>query len=171
MKGDLQMNPQKQMTINFGDTTPDVIESIKALFQKMGYDVEIDTTASETKASINPIDIEREVTHQLLQLGIPAHIKGYMFLRSAIVLTIEDLSAIDAITKYLYPTIAKMYNTTSSRVERAMRHAIEVAWNRGNPEYLSEMFGYTIASHKDKPTNSEFIALIADKLRLNIKSA
>ena len=169
MKGDLQMNPQKQMKINFGDTTPDVIESIKALFQKMGYEVETDVV--ETKINNNPIDIEREVTHQLLQLGIPAHIKGYAFLRSAIMLTVEDSTAIDAITKYLYPTIAKHYNTTSSRVERAMRHAIEVAWNRGNPEYLSEMFGYTIASHKDKPTNSEFIALIADRLRLNIKSA
>lgn len=114
-------------------------------------------------------DIERIVTQIIHEVGIPAHIKGYQFIRSAIMMAIEDVDSINYITKQLYPSIAKQYQTTPSRVERAIRHAIEVAWNRGKPEVMNELFGYTISSGKGKPTNSEFIAMIADKIRLQLK--
>ena len=114
-------------------------------------------------------DLETNITMYIQQLGVPAHIKGYQYIRDAIMMVIEDMDAINSITKFLYPTVAKHYNTTSSRVERAIRHAIEVAWDRGNPEILNELFGYTILSSKGKPTNSEFIAMIADKIRLEMK--
>ena len=100
------------------------------------------------------------------EIGVPAHIKGYQYLREAIMMSVQDIEMLNSITKILYPTIAKKYQTTPSRVERAIRHAIEVAWSRGKVELLEEMFGYTISSGKGKPTNSEFIALIADKIRL-----
>jgi len=116
-------------------------------------------------------DLETNITMYIQQLGVPAHIKGYQYIRDAIMMVIEDMDAINSITKFLYPTVAKHYNTTSSRVERAIRHAIEVAWDRGNPEFLDDMFGYTIMSSKGKPTNSEFIAMIADKIRLEMKTA
>ena len=99
-------------------------------------------------------------------IGIPAHIKGYQYLRDSILLAVRDNDIINSITKILYPTIAQKYETTSSRVERAIRHAIEVAWNRGNTDTLTDLFGYTISNGKGKPTNSEFIALIADEIRL-----
>ena len=111
-------------------------------------------------------DLENNITLVIHDIGIPAHIKGYRYLRDSIILTIRDKSAIDSVTKVLYPTIAKMYESTPSRVERAIRHAIEVAWNRGNTDTLNNLFGYTISNGKGKPTNSEFIALIADKIRL-----
>ncbi len=116
--------------------------------------------------------LENDVTGIIHEIGIPAHIKGYQYLRDAIMLSIKDGDIINSITKILYPTIAKKYQTTSSRVERAIRHAIEVAWSRGNTETLNDMFGYTISNGKGKPTNSEFIALISDKIRLqyNIKN-
>ena len=104
------------------------------------------------------------------QLGVPAHIKGYQYIRHAITMVIDDMDTINSITKLLYPSVAKHYNTTASRVERAIRHAIEVAWDRGNPDILNEIFGYTILGSKGKPTNSEFIALIADKIRLEMKA-
>ena len=110
--------------------------------------------------------MENNITLVIHDIGIPAHIKGYRYLRDSIILTIRDKSAIDSVTKVLYPTIAKMYESTPSRVERAIRHAIEVAWNRGNTDTLNNLFGYTISNGKGKPTNSEFIALIADKIRL-----
>ena len=115
--------------------------------------------------------LEAVVTDIIHEIGVPAHIKGYQYLRDSIMLSVKDRDVINSITKILYPTIAKMYQTTSSRVERAIRHAIEVAWNRGNTETLNDLFGYTISNRKGKPTNSEFIALIADKIRLeyNIK--
>ena len=116
-------------------------------------------------------DLETNITMYIQQLGVPAHIKGYQYIRDAIMMVIDDMDAINSITKFLYPTVAKHYNTTSSRVERAIRHAIEVAWDRGNPEFLDDMFGYTIMSSKGKPTNSEFIAMIADKIRLEMKTA
>jgi two-component system response regulator (stage 0 sporulation protein A) len=100
------------------------------------------------------------------EIGVPAHIKGYQYLRDAIEMTVEDIEMLGSITKILYPTIAKKYQTTPSRVERAIRHAIEVAWNRGKMDTIDELFGYTINNGKGKPTNSEFIALIADKIRL-----
>lgn len=102
------------------------------------------------------------------QIGVPAHIKGYQYLRTAIDLSINDEEMLESVTKLLYPTIAKMYSTTSSRVERAIRHAIEVAWDRGDVEVLSSYFGYTIQSNRGKPTNSEFIAMIADRIKLSM---
>lgn len=115
-------------------------------------------------------DLETSITMYIQQLGVPAHIKGYQYIRDAIMMVIEDMDAINSITKFLYPTVARHYNTTSSRVERAIRHAIEVAWDRGNPDILNELFGYTILSTRGKPTNSEFIAMIADKIRLEMKA-
>lgn len=111
-------------------------------------------------------DVEVQVTKIIHQIGVPAHIKGYQYLRSAILLTVTDPNTINSVTKVLYPTVAKMYSTTASRVERAIRHAIEVAWSRGDVDVLLSYFGYTIQESKGKPTNSEFIAMIADNLRL-----
>ena len=115
-------------------------------------------------------DVETNITRHIQQLGVPAHIKGYQYIRDAITMVIDDMDAINSITKVLYPTVARHYNTTPSRVERAIRHAIEVAWDRGNPDVLNDLFGYTITSSKGKPTNSEFIAMIADKIRLEMKA-
>lgn len=111
-------------------------------------------------------DLEKDVTDMIHELGVPAHIKGYQYLREAIMMAVEDIEMLGSITKILYPTIAKRFQTTPSRVERAIRHAIEVAWSRGKMETLDALFGYTINTGKGKPTNSEFIALIADKIRL-----
>ena len=111
------------------------------------------------------------VTEIIHEIGIPAHIKGYQYLRYAIMLVIENLDVINSITKTLYPTVAQEFRTTSSRVERAIRHAIEVAWNRGNVDTISSIFSYTISYNKSKPTNSEFIAMLADKLRISHKIA
>ena len=114
-------------------------------------------------------NLEQDVTDMIHEIGVPAHIKGYQYLREAIMMSVEDPGMISSITKILYPTIAKRFQTTPSRVERAIRHAIEVAWSRGRMETLDAMFGYTIDTGKGKPTNSEFIALIADKIRLEYK--
>ena len=114
-------------------------------------------------------DIETQVTKIIHQIGVPAHIKGYQYLRDAILMAIEDDSIINAVTKRLYPAVAKRHGTTSSRVERAIRHAIEVAWDRGDVDTLNAYFGYTIQNNRGKPTNSEFIAMIADNLRLKYK--
>lgn len=111
-------------------------------------------------------DLENEVTEIIREIGIPAHIKGYQYIREGIMMAVEEPNMLNYITKLLYPTIAKKYKTTSSSVERAIRHAIEVAWSRGKMDAIQELFGYTIHAGKGKPTNSEFIALIADKLRL-----
>ena len=113
--------------------------------------------------------METNITMYIQQLGVPAHIKGYQYIRDAIMMVIDDMDAINSITKFLYPTVAKRYATTSSRVERAIRHAIEVAWDRGDVDVLSSYFGYTIHNERGKPTNSEFIAMISDKLRLGMK--
>lgn len=113
-------------------------------------------------------NLEKIVTEIIHEVGIPAHIKGYQFIRSAIMMAVENMDVINSITKQLYPELAKMYHTTPSRVERAIRHSIEVAWNRGKSETMEEMFGYTISSGKGKPTNSEFIAMIADRIRLQL---
>lgn len=116
-------------------------------------------------------DLEAQVTKIIHQIGVPAHIKGYQYLRTAIMMTVDDNDAINAVTKVLYPTVAKLYSTTSSRVERAIRHAIEVAWDRGDVDTLNSYFGYTIQTGRGKPTNSEFIAMIADNLRLKNRTA
>lgn len=114
-------------------------------------------------------DLESQVTKIIHQIGVPAHIKGYQYLRTAILLTVNDGEIINSVTKILYPTVAKKYQTTTSRVERAIRHAIEVAWDRGDVDVLNSYFGYTIQNNRGKPTNSEFIAMIADNLRLKYK--
>ncbi len=119
--------------------------------------------------SRGPIDLETEITSIIHEIGVPAHIKGYMYLREAITMVVNDMELLSAVTKELYPSIAKKYNTTASRVERAIRHAIEVAWGRGQVDAINKLFGYTVHNEKGKPTNSEFIAIIADKLRLKNK--
>ena len=119
----------------------------------------------------NNDSIETLVTSIIHEIGVPAHIKGYQYLREAIIIAVEDMDVINAITKVLYPQVAKTFQTTPSRVERAIRHAIEVAWDRGDLDTLQRFFGYTVSNTKGKPTNSEFIALIADKLQLQLKSA
>ena len=116
-------------------------------------------------------NLEALVTNIIHEVGVPAHIKGYQYLREAIIMVVNDIDVINQITKSLYPKIADKFNTTPSRVERAIRHAIEVAWGRGQQEVVESIFGYTISAAKGKPTNSEFIAMIADKLRLELKSA
>ena len=113
--------------------------------------------------------LETRVTDMIHEIGIPAHIKGYHYLRDAIIMAVEDMDVLNAITKILYPTVAKKHQTTASRVERAIRHAIEVAWSRGKLDVLDELFGYTVSNGKGKPTNSEFIALVADTIRLEYK--
>ena len=114
-------------------------------------------------------DIETQVTRIIHQIGVPAHIKGYQYLRTAILMTVKDSDIINSVTKVLYPSVAKKYSTTTSRVERAIRHAIEVAWDRGDVDTLNSYFGYTIQNNRGRPTNSEFIAMIADNLRLKYK--
>ena len=124
----------------------------------------------ENKKEKDEHDLEKDVTDMIHEIGVPAHIKGYQYLREAIMMSVEDIEMLNSITKILYPSIAKKYQTTPSRVERAIRHAIEVAWSRGKMETLDAFFGYTINIGKGKPTNSEFIALIADKIRLQYKN-
>ena len=124
---------------------------------------------SSTIGRPRPLDVE--VTNIIREIGIPAHIKGYQYLRDAIVMIINEVELLGAVTKVLYPAIAEKYNTTPSRVERAIRHAIEVAWNRGNVEMINRLFGYTVKVDKGKPTNSEFMAMIADKLRMEMRAS
>ena len=119
----------------------------------------------------NAYNLETKVTNILHEIGVPAHIRGYHYMREAIIMSVNDMDVLNYITKELYPSIAKKCNTTPSRVERAIRHAIEVAWNRGKIDAIDSLFGYTINNHKGKPTNSEFIALIADRLRLEQKAS
>lgn len=111
-------------------------------------------------------DLKIQVTYVIHEVGIPAHIKGHQYIRQAIIMVVEDMDLLGAITKELYPAIARKNNTTADRVERGIRHAIEIGWSRGNSETLNKLFGNTVHQHKRKPTNSEFIAIIADKLRL-----
>ena len=120
---------------------------------------------------LSQTSIETMVTGIIHEIGVPAHIKGYQYLREAIIIAVNDMDVINAITKVLYPQVAKTFQTTPSRVERAIRHAIEVAWDRGDLDTLQRFFGYTVSNTKGKPTNSEFIALIADRLQLQLKSA
>lgn len=130
------------------------------------------TASAQTVATADekPQDLNADITSIIHEIGVPAHIKGYMYLREAISMVYNDIELLGSITKVLYPDIAKKYKTTSSRVERAIRHAIEVAWSRGNYESISSLFGYTVSMSKAKPTNSEFIAMVADKLRIENKA-
>ena len=133
------------------------------------------SSAVRTKSSVNSsgrnsdVNLEVTISEIMHQIGVPAHIKGYQYLREAIILSINNTEMMNSVTKLLYPTVAKTFNTTASRVERAIRHAIEVAWDRGDVDVLSSYFGYTIQNTRGKPTNSEFIAMISDKLRLKMK--
>ncbi|MCP8967040.1 sporulation transcription factor Spo0A [Ectobacillus ponti] len=129
------------------------------------------TFRSATMQDGKPKNLDASITSIIHEIGVPAHIKGYMYLREAISMVYNDIELLGSITKVLYPDIAKKYNTTASRVERAIRHAIEVAWSRGNIESISSLFGYTVSMSKAKPTNSEFIAMVADKLRLEHKAS
>ena len=144
-----------------------LLERIKSVRNMArGSDRKCEDGHAETVSGEN---LETRVTNMLHEIGIPAHIKGYHYLRDAIIMAVNDMDVLNAITKILYPTVAKKYQTTSSRVERAIRHAIEVAWSRGKLDTLDELFGYTVSTGKGKPTNSEFIALIADTIRLEYR--
>lgn len=144
------------------------IQSLKTDRQKRRSEVR-KVAAYETKMAYIERNLETDVTNMIHEIGVPAHIKGYQYLRDAIMMAVEDMNMLNSITKILYPTIAKNHQTTPSRVERAIRHAIEVAWSRGKMDTIDELFGYTVSVGKGKPTNSEFIALIADKIRLDYK--
>lgn len=124
------------------------------------------TPSYRSQPEQKPRNLDASITSIIHEIGVPAHIKGYLYLREAISMVYNDIELLGSITKVLYPDIAKKYNTTASRVERAIRHAIEVAWSRGNIDSISSLFGYTVSMTKAKPTNSEFIAMVADKLRL-----
>jgi two-component system response regulator (stage 0 sporulation protein A) len=129
------------------------------------------TTSYRSQTEQKPKNLDASITSIIHEIGVPAHIKGYLYLREAISMVYNDIELLGSITKVLYPDIAKKYNTTASRVERAIRHAIEVAWSRGNIDSISSLFGYTVSMSKAKPTNSEFIAMVADKLRLEHKAS
>ena len=156
-----------------------LIKRIRELKNYQNIPVNNNFISKEKKASYIEIDnytnaennLEALVTNIIHEVGVPAHIKGYQYLRDAIMLVVENIDILNQITKQLYPEIAKKYKTTPSRVERAIRHAIEVAWGRGQLDAVESIFGYTVSASKGKPTNSEFIAMIADKLRLELKTA
>ena len=147
-------------------------ETILQRIKNTNHVVRNDYSMGETKhksIEVSQESLESQVTDMIHEIGIPAHIKGYHYLRDAILMAIDDMDVLNAITKVLYPTVAKKHQTTSSRVERAIRHAIEVAWSRGKLDTLDQLFGYTVSNGKGKPTNSEFIALVADTIRLKSK--
>ena len=156
-----------------------LMKRIRELVEKPVAKVPNQITTKETKNNYVDISnqaskeeiLEVKVTNISHEIGVPAHIKGYQYLRDGIMMVVNNIEVINQITKQLYPDLAKKYKTTPSRVERAIRHAIEVAWNRGQIETVENIFGYTVNSNKGKPTNSEFIAMIADKLRLDLKTA
>lgn len=147
-----------------------VVNRIKNTNQIIRHEMRYSSMPSLQAAPQPEMNLETRVTDMIHEIGIPAHIKGYHYLRDAIIMAVEDMDVLNAITKVLYPTVAKMHQTTASRVERAIRHAIEVAWSRGKLDTLDELFGYTVSNGKGKPTNSEFIALIADTIRLEYKN-
>lgn len=146
----------------------DVNTMAQRIIQLSGWRNEIAPVVVKDNVVTDP-ELELMVTEIIHQIGVPAHIKGYHYLREAITLSVKNSEIINSVTKLLYPTIAKKYSTTSSRVERAIRHAIEVAWDRGDIDVLNSYFGYTIQNDRGKPTNSEFIAMISDKLRLRLR--
>ncbi|MFE8702539.1 sporulation transcription factor Spo0A [Cytobacillus sp. FJAT-54145] len=139
-----------------------ILRKPSTLASNNGYRVQVEQ---------KPKNLDASITSIIHEIGVPAHIKGYLYLREAISMVYNDIELLGSITKVLYPDIAKKYNTTASRVERAIRHAIEVAWSRGNIDSISSLFGYTVSMSKAKPTNSEFIAMVADKLRLEHKAS
>lgn len=176
----------EQLSMNTGKDSERVVQILTDLMKtNKEFQIMITVPASGSEAAVLPMvreeaaapapapapvrNLEKDVTDMIHEIGVPAHIKGYQYLREAIMMSVEDIEMLNSITKILYPTIARRYQTTPSRVERAIRHAIEVAWSRGRMETLDSLFGYTINTGKGKPTNSEFIALIADKIRLQYK--
>ena len=172
---DLIVNAVSNYKIDYILMKPfEITELVEKLNFVIGFSKKQNMAASMAKVNLNEdekkrmvkLELEGEITEILHEIGIPAHIKGYMYLRTAILETYLNVDFLGQITKVLYPEIAKKYATTASRVERAIRHAIEVAWNRGNIDAIDDIFGYTISASKAKPTNSEFIAMISDKLRL-----
>lgn len=146
----------------------DINTMAERIIQLSGWKNEISPVVVKDNVVTDP-ELELMVTEIIHQIGVPAHIKGYHYLREAIILSVKNSDILGSVTKLLYPTVAKNHGTTSSRVERAIRHAIEVAWDRGDIDVLNSYFGYTIQNDRGKPTNSEFIAMISDKLRLRLK--
>ncbi len=159
------MNQASKLGADYFLIKPYDARSIINAIELLSTSVE-DNSGAIALNSASEISLDSEITSLLHEVGVPAHIKGYLYLRQSITMVYNNIEILGGITKVLYPEVAKKYKTTSSRVERAIRHAIEVAWNRGNVDAISEIFGYTINYNKSKPTNSEFIAMIADKLRL-----
>ncbi|MFA8438847.1 sporulation transcription factor Spo0A [Pueribacillus sp. YX66] len=143
-----------------------LINHIREISGKPSEFIKKSSNPTQTQPEVKVHNLDASITNIIHEIGVPAHIKGYMYLREAIAMVYHDIDLLGSITKVLYPDIAKKYNTTSSRVERAIRHAIEVAWSRGNIDSISSLFGYTVSMSKAKPTNSEFIAMVADKLRI-----
>ena len=152
------------------DVIIDRIKSVKGSVHSRPQEIR-KANPYEPKIELTKRNLESDVTGIIHEIGVPAHIKGYQYLREAIMMSVNDTEMLNSITKILYPTIAKHFQTTPSRVERAIRHAIEVAWSRGKMDTIDALFGYTVNNGKGKPTNSEFIALIADKIRLEYKKA
>ena len=142
------------------------MEVLVSRITQLANTISMQQPAATIAHSIKPSPIDMQVTNVIREIGIPAHIKGYQYLRDAIMIIIDEVEILGSVTKILYPQIAEKYSTTPSRVERAIRHAIEVAWSRGNMDMINRLFGYTIKLEKGKPTNSEFMAMIADKLRM-----
>lgn len=180
---DLKKRPKIVMLTAFGQekVTQKVVQMGADYYVLKPFDLEVLTSRvrqmvgngqemARPQAAPKPKTMDVEVTGIIHEIGIPAHIKGYHYLRDAIVMVVSRVELLSAITKELYPSIAIKYKTTPSRVERAIRHAIEVAWNRGNLDLINSMFGHTVSQDRGKPTNSEFIAMVADRLRMGMKS-
>lgn len=162
----LQENQQIEIRITVPDWMREHENEIQAENQKVPVPAKKTEQKSSELKEKQEVSLEQIISKMLHELGVPAHIKGYQYLRSAIQLSVENMENLHSITKILYPTIAKIYNTTPSRVERAIRHAVEVSFSRGKMETLEEVFGYSVNTMKGKPTNSEFIAMLADQIRL-----
>jgi two-component system response regulator (stage 0 sporulation protein A) len=158
-----------ELGVSFYLRKPIDLQSLNERIVKYGGQKRLFGKTNAVRVPDGNLEIEMRVTNIIHQIGVPAHIKGYQYLREAIIMTIHDMDSINAITKILYPTVAKKFKTTPSRVERAIRHAIEVAWDRGDVDVLQEYFGFTVSGTKGKPTNSEFISMVADRLRLELK--
>ena len=148
-----------------------LLNRIKQTYKEMNEAKQADEVnrVFDNEGKSKAYNLEADVTNIIHEIGVPAHIKGYQYLRDAIMMSVSDSDVLNSITKILYPSIASKYKTTSSRVERAIRHAIEVAWSRGKMDTINELFGYTVSHGKGKPTNSEFVALISDRIRLEYK--
>lgn len=158
-------NTKGENTMNTMETRMDAMEQdIKAIKEALGISDSTPTSTVNTANTNIGLSLKKKVTNVIHEIGVPAHIKGYQYLREAIIIAVKDMDVINAVTKVLYPEVAKTFQTTPMRVERAIRHAIEAAWDRGDLDVLQQFFGYTVSHTKGKPTNSEFISLIADRI-------